>query len=267
MPDDLYALAPTDEPLRFRWAPAPLLLTPMGTLQGGAGLGAAVTALEAVTGRPLIWATAQYLSYAAGSEAVDVDVTVEVAGHNTTQGRCVVSRHGREILTAHAALGSRDLDVAGVWPSVPDVPDPDHCEPYGFFGVDRGHIGTLTEFRLAHGRQVADLAREGGRGDGWLALWVRAWQGEHRVTVPDLTFLGDFMPIAFGEALGAPYAGQSLDNTIRVGQLVTTGWVLLSAHVTQVVRGFGYGRAELWSQDGTLLGEVSQSAVIRMLAL
>lgn len=264
---DLYALTPTADALRFSWVPSPLLLTPMGTLQGGAGLGAAVTALETVTERPLIWATAQYLSYAAGSEPVDIDVTVEVAGHNTTQARCVVSRHGREILTAHGALGRRDLDVAGVWPPVPEVPEPDRCEPFAFFAGDRGHLGTFTEFRLARGRQVAEIARDGGRGDGWLALWARSWQGRHTVTVPDLTFLGDFMPMAFGEALGAPYAGQSLDNTIRVGQLAATGWVLLSAHVTQVLRGFGYGRAELWSQDGTLLGEVSQSAVIRMLAL
>jgi acyl-CoA thioesterase len=78
-----------------------------------------------------------------------------------------------------------------------------------------------------------------------------------------LAFIGDFMPLAFADAMGAPYAGNSLDNTIRVGRLTRTGWVLLSAHVQQVVNGFGYGRAELWAQDGTLLGEVSQTAVLR----
>ncbi len=41
---------------QFRWVPSELLLTPAGTLQGGAGLGAAITAMELATGRPVIWA-------------------------------------------------------------------------------------------------------------------------------------------------------------------------------------------------------------------
>src|SRR5262249_45492418 len=43
-----------------------------GFLFGGCGLGAAVTALEAVTGRQLVWATAQYLSYACPPEILDL---------------------------------------------------------------------------------------------------------------------------------------------------------------------------------------------------
>ena len=113
---------------RLAWQPARLLLTPADTLQGGAGLGAATAAMELVTGRPTIWATAQYLSFAAGTDPIDIDVTVEVAGHNTTQARCVLSRDGREILTAHSALGRREFEFEGVWCSRPDVPPPDRCE-------------------------------------------------------------------------------------------------------------------------------------------
>jgi acyl-CoA thioesterase-2 len=257
----LFNLDPTDVPTRWAWQPSPLLLTPAGTLQGGAGLGAAVAAMEAATGRPVVWATAQYLSFAAGTEPIDLDVTIEVTGHNTSQARCVVSRNGEEILTTHAALGRRTLDYEDVWCVRPDVPAPDDCPPYKFFEHGRANIGDLAEHRLASGRQLADC--EGERGDGSFALWVRCWQGEHFITGPDLTFIGDFMPLAFANAMGAPYAGNSLDNTIRVGRLTTTGWVLLSAHVQQVVNGFGHGRAELWAQDGTLLGEVSQTALLR----
>ena len=71
------------------------------------------------------------------------------------------------------------------------------------------------------------------------------------------------MPLGFADATGHPYAGNSLDNTIRVGNLVETEWILLSTHVQQVANGFGYGRAELWADDRTLLGEVSQSAILR----
>jgi acyl-CoA thioesterase len=125
-------------------------------------------------------------------------------------------------------------------------------------------MGDLSEFRLARGRQLDDIERCPVPGDGSFAIWVRCWGDDaHAVTVPDLSFIGDYMPLAFADALGKPYAGNSLDNTIRVGDLTTTGWVLLSCHVDQVARGFGHGRAEMWAQDGTLLGSVSQSAVLR----
>jgi acyl-CoA thioesterase II len=261
---DHFALEPTDDPTGFRWTPSPLLLTPLSTLQGGAGLGAAIAAMERVTGRPTIWATAQYLSFSAGTDPIDLDVTVEVTGHNTTQARCVVSRSGTEILTTHAALGRRAFEASGVWCAPPDVPTPDRCEPYSFFERGKGHMGDLTEFRLAQGRHLADIEQHGGPGDGSFALWVRTWpEAAHAVTLPDLTFIGDYFPLAFSDAMGQPYAGNSLDNTIRVGAPGATGWVLLACHVQQVTHGFGYGRAELWAEDGTLLGEVSQTAVLR----
>jgi acyl-CoA thioesterase len=244
--------------------PSPLLLTPATTLQGGSGLGAAVTALETATGRPVIWATAQYLSFAAGTEPIDLEVTVEVAGHNTTQARCVVSRHGQEILTAHGALGRRSFGDEGVWCAMPGVPTPDECPGFRFFERGRGHMGDLVELRLAKGRQLHEIEAHGGRGDGSFALWARCWAGAHDTTAADLAFIGDFLPLGFADAMGAPYAGNSLDNTIRVGKLVPTEWVLLAVHVQQVANGFGYGRAELWAEDGTLLGEVSQSAVLRL---
>ena len=246
------------------WDPAPQLLTPANTLQGGAGLAAAIAAMQHITQRPMIWATAQYLSFASGDEQIDIEVTVEVAGRNTTQARAVLSRAGAEILTAHGALGSREFEFEGTWAVRPEVPRPDECERYRFFESGRGHMGDLVEFRLAHGRQLAEIERFGGRGDGSFALWIRCWKGHRLASVSDLAFIGDFMPLGFADATGRPYAGNSLDNTIRVGELVETEWVLLSVHIRQIASGFGYGHAELWAEDGTLLGEVSQSAILRL---
>jgi acyl-CoA thioesterase II len=261
---DLFTLVPREAPGRFHWIPATALLTPNGNLQGGAGLGAALTAMETATGRPTVWATAQYLSYANGTAALDVDVAVEVVGHNTTMARCTVSRDGAEVLTAHAALGARDTTADGVWLAPPDVPAPEDCPPYVFFDTRRDDLGKLAEFRLASGRQLEEIIASGARGTGHdFILWVRCWAGTQSSAVPDLTFIGDFMPVAFADATGLPFYGNSLDNTVRVGRLVETEWILLATHVQQVANGFGYGRAELWAQDGTLLGEVSQSAVLR----
>jgi acyl-CoA thioesterase II len=259
----LFDLRPQSDETSFLWSPSPLVLTPANTLQGGAGLGAAITAMERVAGRPPIWATAQYLAFAAGTDPIDIDVTVEVAGRNTTQARCVLSREGREIMTTHAALGSRDFGWEGVWAARPEVPDPEHSERYRFFERGRGHIGDLAEFRLALGRQLDDIERDGTPGNGDFALWVRCWEGSQPTDAAALALIGDFMPLGFADAVGAGVAGNSLDNTIRLGQLTDTEWVLMSVHVQQIANGFGYGRAELWAEDGTLLGETSQTAIMR----
>ena len=72
-----------------------------------AGLAAAISALEGTSGRPLVWATCQYLSYAKPGEVLDIDVTIAVDGHQTTQARAVGRVGDREIITVNAALGER----------------------------------------------------------------------------------------------------------------------------------------------------------------
>ena len=53
-----FGLRPTEDPSRWQLPVVPRLCSGMGALFGGAGLGASVEALERVTGRPLVWATA-----------------------------------------------------------------------------------------------------------------------------------------------------------------------------------------------------------------
>jgi len=48
-------------PYRFHVEVVPGLVTAGNFLFGGCGLGAAISAMEALSGRPTIWATAQYL--------------------------------------------------------------------------------------------------------------------------------------------------------------------------------------------------------------
>jgi len=257
-PAELFHPTATDVPGRFVWTPSPLVFIPAGTLQGGAALGVAAEAMSLVTGRPLVWATGQYLSFAARGSEITFDVAVEVAGYNTTQARCIVSKEGNEILTLHGALGTRDGQPSGVWARMPEVPPPDACPEYDFFPHGNGDIGDLADVRLARGRQFADL--DGTRTDGNFVLWIRVGAGIHATSVAELAFAGDFMPLAFANVLGQPYTGRSVDNTIRLGTLVPTEWIMVSVHVNQIVHGHGHGHANLWAQDGTLLGQVSQTA-------
>ena len=79
-----------------------------------------------------------------------------------------------------------------------------------------------------------------------------------------LAILGDFVPSGIGQALGVRGGGNSLDNTLRVGRMVPTEWVLMDIRVQAVERGFGHGLVNMFAEDGTLLAMASQSVIVRV---
>jgi len=254
-------LEPTHNPNRWYMPVGPGVSTGHGFLFGGCGLAAAIEALEGTTGRPLIWATAQYLSYARPPSVMDVDVTVPVTGHAISQARAVAHVADTEILTVNAALGHRDIDAEGSWPSRPDVPSPEECRPRGFRMDVEDTIMRRLDVRLASARDIPDL--DGAPSpDGCSALWARIPElGDPSAAA--LAVLGDYVPFGIGQALGKPAGGNSLDNTLRIGRLVPTEWVLIDIRIDTVTNGFGHGHVYLWATDGTLMATASQSTIVR----
>jgi acyl-CoA thioesterase len=257
---EFLGLQPTHNPTRW-WLPVTDgIVSGLQTLFGGCALGAAVSAMESVCGRPVVWATAQYLSFAQLGEIMDLDVTVAVSGHHTAQARAVGHVGDREILTVNAALGSRELDASGQWQVMPDVPDPDDCpRRMPRVGTERSIMNRL-DVRLAVGSAWDEL--EGNPvADGHSALWVRLPEVE--MSAAALAILGDYVPFGISQSLGAWYPSNSLDNTLRVVRPEPTDWVLCDIRVDGLWNGFGHGSVYLWTPDGTLLGAASQSAVVR----
>ncbi len=256
-------LEPTHNPFRWTLPVTTGISTTGGFLFGGCGLGAAISALEATAGRPCIWATAQYLSYARPGEVVDVDVTVAVEGHRITQARAVCHVADREILTVNAALGERPLEHAGQWERMPpDLPAPDECPPRTHRAEGAGTINERLDQRLVKGRSWEEL--DGARGDGQVLLWARIPDVIEGVDATALAILGDFVPMGIGQALGVLGGGNSLDNTLRVGRVVPTEWVLMDIRVHVVERGFGHGLVHMFAEDGVLLATASQSVIVRL---
>jgi len=254
-------LEATHNPHRWHFPVTPGLSTGGGFLFGGCGLGAAIAAMEGTTERPLVWATAQYLSYAQPGAVVDVDVTIAVAGRQSTQARAVGHVADREIFTVNAALGSRDMAVQESWAEPLDVPPPDECDPRPLRIPGEESIMSRIDIRLARASSWETL-RDNPAPGGRSALWAR---------IPDLlepsaaalAILGDYVPFGIGQALGAFAGGNSLDNTLRVLRIVPTEWVLLDIRVDGIARGFGHGTVHLFAQDGTLMATASQSTIVR----
>lgn len=258
---EFLGLTPTHNPHRWYLPVTQGLSTLGGFLFGGCGLGAAIAALEQTTGRPLVWATAQYLSYATPGSVLDLDVTVAVSGHNSTQARVIGHVDDREIFTVNAALGTRASDSDQVWAQPIEVPRPDECPARSMRLPGEGTLMSRMEVRLAHARDWEDLP---GRPmtEGRSALWVRLPELSEPSAVT-LAILGDYVPFGIGQALGAYAGGNSLDNTLRVVNVVPTEWILVDVTVDGIGNGFGHGTVHLWSDTGTLMAVASQSTIVR----
>jgi acyl-CoA thioesterase II len=235
------------------------LCSGMGTLFGGCGLGAAIEALEQTTGRPLVWATAQYLSYARPPSVVEITITEIVRGHRSSQARAIAAVDGEEIFSVSAALGRRDFPMTGSWAVMPEVPDPVESPPRQLLDRHRGSILDRLEMRLAGARTMDELP--GPPGDGRSSLWVRL--PSLSMSAAALAIVGDFVPFGVGQSLGQRAGGNSLDNTLRVVTRHPTEWILADVRVHAVEHGFGHGLVHLWAEDGTLLGTASQSTTVR----
>src|SRR5688572_1370247 len=164
-------LEQTHNPFRWTLPVEPHLCTSGGFLFGGCGLAAAISALEGTSGRPLVWATAQYLSYAAPGEVLDIDVTVAVEGHQITQARAVGHVGNREILTVNGALGERPGWPSGQFETMPDCASPVTHPERLHARSGGGWINDQLEERLVKGRDGDD--RDGTLGDGQTLMWAR----------------------------------------------------------------------------------------------
>jgi len=261
---EFLGLRPTHDP--HRWVlpvERGICVRHAGFLFGGCGLAAAVTALESVSGRQLVWATAQYLSYARPPDVVDIDVTIPVAGNHSSQARAIGRVGDREIFTVNAAVGRRPFDVQGVWAVRPEAPPPDTCPVAPMMDGGEGTIHSRVEIRVARGRFGA--GKDGTPSDdGRSALWIRIPEGL-TTSAATLTIIADWLPSGISHALGRWAGGNSLDNTIRIVDVIPSEWILCDIRVMAIRHGFGHGQIHLWSEEGRLLATGSQSFIVRLM--
>jgi acyl-CoA thioesterase II len=245
-------------------APAATLLierrhcTPFGWLYGGSGVAACAAVAEAVTGRPLVWITTQYIGNAHPGERLDFDVEVMVAARATSQALVRAHVGDRLVLHATTALTDRDPGEVAWWGSMPEVAPPEECQRFRppFEVPLEGSFLEVLERRVAPDWQQAAQS-------GRLAMWSRV-PGWGIGSPASQAFAADIVPLVVAAGLGRPPGGTSLDNTVRIvhGEPVDD-WVLLDIEAQGFRRGIGHGQVRLWSRDGTLLGVASQTCIIR----
>ena len=230
-------------------------------LFGGVGLAAAIKAMESTSGRPVIWATAHYLSFARPGSVVDFDVWLPAQGRLISQANVVAHINDRQIITVHAALGERDDPTIDQWLEMPSVPGPDECPPVTSWRNPTTGLIPRFETRLAAGIYNEDRPLD-GRGDGRVTFWMRSREG----LLADsqlLAVAADYVTTGLSGAISRPAGGNSLDNTIRFGRIEPTEWILCDVRIEMLHHGIAHGIMHLYSPDGLLMASASQSVIVR----
>lgn len=245
-----YAAGSTSDPMQFRLPVARGLCVGPPERQfmmGGVGLASAIDALERVTERPLIWATAQFLAIAIPGATVELDVEPLVVGRSVTQARVTTREGDRNVLTVSAALGARDGQPAAQFATMPDVAEPAACP---LKPVDYPECDDLQQRFEKRCAQQSD-------NDGTERLWFRNVDGAP-VTAGLLAIVADFLAGALKTTRGS----SSLDNSLRVHRLKQSQWLLAETRISGTASGTMHGDMRIFSEDGTLLATASQSAIL-----
>ena len=258
--EELIGLEVSDDPLRTSYELAPHLARIDGALYGGTALGASLDAFEAATGRPALWCTTQFSASTRMGARIDQMVEVLASGHNVAQVRLTATTDGQLLYsalgaTAHPRTGPAG-EASGTGPEMPDVPGPDEVPERAWPIEARTGFIMVSEFRdVPYPPDPVTGAARPGR----VAMWARL-RGATRHTPASLAFLADMVPVAVTHAAGVTGAGTSLDNTLRIGHLVDSEWILLDLEGHIAHDGYGHGAVHVWSADGTLMATGSQSS-------
>lgn len=236
------------------------LARPDGFLFGGTAMAAAVTMAEHVTGRPCLWATVQFVAGTCQvGDRVELRAEVRAHGHRASQVR-IEARVRDELV--FDALGATALAREGA-PTAALAPPPPRTRPPAT--GDRWQLplqlsGSEARFRGFLEAAEIRYAIADDPAEQRYRLWARV--PGRPLTAALLGYLSDWVPSSVVDALGGFGGGRSLDNTLRVGRLVPSEWLLVDFDPHLADRGFGHGAARLWAEDGALVGVASQTSTL-----
>lgn len=167
------------------------------------------------------------------------------------------------MFTVLAALGERPGQPVHQWPQAPLAPQPDTCAAAPIWPRQDGGFHRRLDVRLVERAGSSDPGQL-PEPTGKLLLWAKALE-DMPVDAAQLAIFADLVPAGVATAFGRKAGGNSLDNTLRIMELVPTRWVLCEVAVSAVRRGFAHGEIRMFAEDGTLMGVGSQSLVMRLL--
>lgn len=215
-------------------------------LMGGVSTAAAIEAMEQATGRPLYWATVQFVGGATLGDRVDIKVDLPERQGKTLQLGATLSVDDRLILRVMGATGGREGREHS-FIQMPDVPSPPNSELWEIEALAAGdNMFSHFERRIAHTDES----------NGTQSFWSRL-RNNPPISVGQLAVIAD----CFLGCHSYTHRGTSLDHGIRVHNMVETEWVLTHVQFDGFTRGGGHGHFYQFAEDGTLLTSGAQTGL------
>lgn len=239
-----------DDPNHFHFRPPPegfVSKLDRVFLMGGVGFGAMLEALEMASGRSPLWATTQFVGSAVPGAELEIGVEPSVVGGSVIQARAELRQGNRLVQQAFAALGGREGIEEARFAPMPDVPCPEQCPEMEDRLVRPGTLVAQFDKRIALSGQ--ETGRE--------AHWIRHVDGAPLETGM-IAIIADFMGGMHRRTLGCT----SLDNTLRFLAPRPSEWVLCDTQFSGFANGAFHGTMHLYAQDGELLANASQTALM-----
>jgi len=218
-------------------------------LMGGIAMATAIEAAEQFTGRPLLWATIQFISPGALDSLVTIKVEQLGGGRNVSQVCVTLSAGDKIIQKMSAALGARDDFENCQFVKMPKVRPPEESFVRGDAPSDLNQ-GVTTKFERLRAFDCSETGVE--------YMWARP-KFETPMSAPLLSITSDFI-------LGAHQTsnfGKSIDNTLRIYSRQETDWILCVTQISGVANGFSHSTMHQFAQDGTLLSISSQTGIMK----
>ena len=217
---------------------------------------------RSASGRPTVWATGQYLSYAPTHSVVEWEVTLAVVGGHVTQGRAVgrVSEVGRSSPSTPPSEGTSSTSTAS-GSNPPSSHRPKSARPVTCPRSSATPSSTAIEVRIAKGRMFDDMDGEPGSPDS--ALWARV-PGHLAPSAATLAIFGDYVSGGVSQPLGGGPWGAALTTHCGSPSSSRPSGCSATSACTRSIGGYAQGVAFLWSEEGDLLATASQSLAVRL---
>jgi len=224
-------------------------------LSGGGYAGAAIYALEANTGRPLVQLSVQFLSAPRAESNATLSVAITRTGRSISQANAAITVDGQLSAIVFGTLGSRNSDHDRQWQHSINAVPPEDCQRLPFIREDKNDLHTHLDVRQVKKRDQTSK--------GSFAFWVRSPTNISNATAaPFLALIADYLPEAIHGSIGKPAGAVSLDNQLRILSRELTEWTLCEIKLAGIADGVSHGRMDLYNQSGELLAIGEQSSVV-----
>lgn len=232
--------------------------TPLGKPNGGYLLAAMLRGLgdEIGAADPMVAS----ISYLSSPEAGPAELRTNAVrmGRRVQTGTAQLWSGGRQVADLTASFGPRpEHGLTHELGTPPALPPPERCADPRDHGMPDGGLFDRVDYRMA---SVPGWSVGTPSGRPSIDLWQRL-AGGRAIDLPALAFLCDsFAPPVL--ELGDHLQSMTVQLTVHLHRVPRPGWIATRLSTTHVVGGFHDEDCELWDEDGNLVAQSRQLAIL-----